>query len=40
MDDRLHFGLGAARQVDSLEVIWPDGRYQLLTNVSADRMLS
>ncbi|MGQ0649360.1 MAG: VCBS repeat-containing protein [Gemmatimonadaceae bacterium] len=39
MDDRAHFGLGGARRVDSLEVIWPDGRHQLLTNVEADRIL-
>src|SRR5881398_1445519 len=32
MDDREHFGLGHARRVDSLEVIWPDRRYQLLTD--------
>lgn len=39
MDDREHFGLGASRLVDSLEVIWPDGRYQLLTNLEVDRLL-
>jgi hypothetical protein len=37
VDDRPHFGLGRARRVDSLEVRWPDGRYQLLTNIAADR---
>src|SRR5712692_10464220 len=40
MDDREHFGLGHARRVDSLEVIWPDGRYQLLTNLDVDRMVT
>jgi hypothetical protein len=39
MEDRAQFGLGRARRVDSLEVIWPDGRYQLLTNLPADRLL-
>jgi enediyne biosynthesis protein E4 len=39
MDDRAHFGLGRARRVDSLEVEWPDGRYQILTNLSVDRLL-
>jgi hypothetical protein len=39
MDDRAHFGLGRASRVDSLEVIWPDGRYQLLTNLDVDRLL-
>src|SRR4029077_2898700 len=27
------------RRVDSLEVIWPDGRYQLLTGLEVDRLL-
>ncbi|HEY8850982.1 MAG TPA: CRTAC1 family protein, partial [Gemmatimonadaceae bacterium] len=39
MDDRAHFGLGRARRVDSLEVEWPDGRYQLLTGLRADSLL-
>ena len=40
MDDREHFGLGRATRVDSLEVSWPDGRYQLLTGLGVDRMLT
>ena len=39
MEDRAQFGLGRASRVDSLEVIWPDGRYQVLTNLPADRLL-
>ncbi len=39
MDDRAHFGLARARRVDSLEVVWPDGRYQLLTNLEVDRLV-
>lgn len=39
VDDRAHFGLGAAARADSLEVTWPDGRYQLLTDLAVDRML-
>jgi hypothetical protein len=39
MDDREHFGLGSVKRVDSLEVIWPDGRYQLLTGLNVDRLL-
>src|SRR5207247_3994322 len=39
MDDRAHFGVGSARRVDSLEVDWPDGRYQLLTNPVVDRLV-
>ena len=36
----LHFGLGAATLIDSLEIIWPDHQSQLLTNVRADQMLT
>jgi hypothetical protein len=39
MDDWAHFGLGSAAHVDSLEIEWPDGRYQLLTNLAADQRL-
>lgn len=40
MDDRAHFGVGHATRVDSLEVIWPDGRHQLLTHLDVDRILT
>ncbi|MDH3291951.1 MAG: VCBS repeat-containing protein [Gemmatimonadota bacterium] len=40
MDDRIHFGLGDAQRVDSLEVVWPDGRYQVLTDLQVDRVLT
>jgi hypothetical protein len=40
MDDREHFGLGRSTIVDSLEVIWPDRRSQVLTNVAVDRMIT
>jgi hypothetical protein len=40
MDDRAHFGLGAAARVDSLQVIWPDGRSQVLTGIEADRLVT
>lgn len=36
MEDRAHFGLGRHARVDTLEVIWPDGRTQRLVNVPAD----
>ena len=32
-------GSVARSRVDSLEVIWPDGRYQLLTGLDVDRLL-
>ncbi len=36
VDPRLHFGLGGSTRIDSLTVVWPDHRYQVLTNVPAD----
>ncbi|MEO8336694.1 MAG: VCBS repeat-containing protein, partial [bacterium] len=39
VDPRLHFGLGHSTRIDSLLVIWPDQRYQSLTNVPADSAL-
>ena len=40
VDPRLHFGLGTATSVDSLTVIWPDRRYQVLTHITADRIVT
>lgn len=40
VDPRLHFGLGRSTQIDSLIVIWPDRRYQVLTNVAADHFVT
>jgi hypothetical protein len=39
-DQRLHFGLGAATQVDTLEVRWPDGSVTKQDNVKADQILT
>jgi len=36
----LHFGLGAARRVDSTRVWWPDGTCQVLTGVAADQVIT
>src|SRR5262245_952008 len=40
VDPRLHFGLGDATRVDSVTVIWPDRRYQVLTGVAMDTTLT
>ncbi|HKR08010.1 MAG TPA: VCBS repeat-containing protein, partial [Gemmatimonadaceae bacterium] len=40
VDPRPHFGLGKATKIDSLTVIWPDKRFQVLTNVAANRTLT
>ena len=37
VDPRLHFGLGEFAVIDSLEIFWPDGRYQLLTNLESNQ---
>jgi len=39
MDDREHVGLGRATKADTLQVIWADGRSQVLTNVDVDRTI-
>lgn len=36
----LHFGLGAAQRIDSLRIIWPDQRTQVLTGVTANQLLT
>ncbi|MGH7475845.1 MAG: VCBS repeat-containing protein [Longimicrobiales bacterium] len=40
VDPRLHFGLGRSSRVDSLFVIWPDGRRQVLSDIAADQVLT
>jgi len=40
MEDALHFGLGDVTQVDELQVVWPDGRMQILRDVAADQVLT
>ncbi|MGH7652254.1 MAG: VCBS repeat-containing protein, partial [Gemmatimonadaceae bacterium] len=40
VDPRLHFGLGNSTTVDSLTVVWPNRRYQVLTNVGVNRILT
>src|SRR5437899_10678630 len=40
VDPRPHFGLGATSRIDSLTVIWPDRRQQVLENVTVDRTIT
>lgn len=40
VDHRLFFGLGKSDRIDSLEVIWPDGRYQLIKDLKADQLVT
>lgn len=36
-DLRLHFGLGNHEAADQVEVLWPDGKKEMLTHLAADR---
>ncbi len=39
-DKRVHFGLGKATVVDKIELSWPTGVKQVLTNVKADQIFA
>ncbi|WP_155599342.1 VCBS repeat-containing protein [Zobellia amurskyensis] len=39
MEDRLHFGLGSIKKIDSLKVTWPNGTHQVLNDVNANQSL-
>jgi enediyne biosynthesis protein E4 len=38
VDNKLTFGLGASAQVDSLIVVWTNGNFQKLTNLTGDKL--
>jgi hypothetical protein len=40
VDPRLHVGLGRLARADSLTVVWPDGRFQVLRGVPANRAVT
>jgi enediyne biosynthesis protein E4 len=39
-DLRVHFGLGAATKIDSLEIRWPSGQVEALKDLDADKFYS
>lgn len=39
-DLRVHFGLGTAAKIDSVEIRWPSGATDMLKNLSADQLYS
>ena len=39
-EPRLHFGLDSSSVIDSLVVVWPNQRYQVLKNVSANKQIN
>lgn len=40
VDEIMHFGLGELSTVKSLEVLWADGKYQLLENIKVDQTIT
>jgi hypothetical protein len=36
-DTRVHFGLGTASKIDSMEIHWPSGKVEKLGNLVADK---
>jgi hypothetical protein len=39
-DLRVHFGLGSAQKIDLVEINWPSGRIDKLSNLDADKFYS
>lgn len=39
-DMRVHFGVGKATKIDSLEIIWPSGKVETLKDLEADKFYS
>jgi hypothetical protein len=39
-DLRLHFGLGVSTRIDRVEIFWPSGKTDTLTNLAADQFYS
>ena len=39
-DPRIHFGLGKRTKIDSLEITWPSGQIDKLTNLAADKIIA
>ena len=39
-DPRIHFGLGKRTKIDFLEITWPSGQVDRLTNVPIDRIIA
>jgi hypothetical protein len=39
-DKRVHFGLGSITMIDKIELAWPSGIKQVLTNIKADQVIT
>lgn len=40
VDPKIHFGIGEVNSIDSLKILWPNGKLQKLVNVKADQLLT
>lgn len=40
VDPRIHFGIGDVNSVDSIKILWPDGKIQKSVNVKANQLLT
>ncbi|WP_420321356.1 VCBS repeat-containing protein [Flagellimonas sp.] len=40
VDPKVHFGLGAHDSIKSVEIVWPDGKFQKLTNIIANQLIT
>ena len=40
VENTIHFGLGTQQTVDSIEITWPNGKYQLIQQVPANQVLT
>jgi hypothetical protein len=39
-DPRIHFGLGNETKIATLEITWPSGQFDKLTNVPIDQIIT
>lgn len=39
-DPRIHFGLGRRTKIDSLEITWPSGQVDKLTDIPVDHIIA
>lgn len=39
-DPRIHFGLGTAKNIEKIEIIWPSGKTQVIDNTTVNQILT
>ncbi|WP_298319426.1 VCBS repeat-containing protein [uncultured Aquimarina sp.] len=40
VDPKIHFGLGELKKIDSIKIIWPDGKQNILQNIDSNQTLN